>query len=137
MTAKNKKSIGHSIKRTAIAAAIGMAVTLVISLAAAWIILKTGDGLSLASTAAAASVLCGGLGAALAGSMMDGSFMGGVYSGGLYIALCILLSLCSPDGGGNPLTLTGAAVLGVLGGCALKASRKGNTKRRMKKYVKR
>ncbi|MBQ3081961.1 MAG: hypothetical protein IJC49_05875 [Clostridia bacterium] len=137
MTAKSKKTIGHSLKRTAIGAAIGIAVTVVISLVSTWLALKIGDPLSLAGTAAAASVLCGGLGASLAGSIMGGAFIDGVYSGTLYTALCILLSLCTPDGGGSPLTLIGAAILGVLGGCALKASRKSNTKRRMKKYVRR
>ena len=134
MTAKAKKQGVSVIKRTVTGAAIGIAAALTASLITAGVAVKTGDPLSIASTLAAVCVLCGAISAALFGSVSGKSFLHGIYSGGLYTVLLVILSLCMPSSEGSPLVLTGAAIFGVLGGCAMRP--KGG-KKKLKKYVKR
>lgn len=136
MTAKSNKN-SHLTKQSFIGAAVGIAVSLGASLVTAWIALKTQNPLSVADTMAAVCVLLGAGTAAVCGCVGTKSFMGGLCSGGVYTLLCVVVSLCMSDTAGSPLVLIGAAVLGVFGGCALVRGHKPNTKKRLKKYVKR
>lgn len=137
MTAKTKKTSAHTAKQSLIGAAVGIVVSLAASLVTAWVALKTKNPLSVAETMASICVLLGACTASVCGSISLKSFTGGLISGGVYTLLCVIVSLCMPSTCGSPLVLAGAALFGVFGGCALVRGRKPNTKKRLKKYVKR
>jgi len=139
MAVKIKKSAGASavIKKTAIGAAVGFGVSVLLSLITAAAALKTKDPLSMADTLAALCVLGGAMAAAIFGCRAGKGFLPGCYTGLAYTLVYVLLSLCMGDGGGKPFMLFGAAVLGTLGGCALAKGKKPSTRKRIKKYVKR
>lgn len=133
MTAKTKS---FSLKQSLIGAALGVGVSFGASLVAAWIALKTKDPLSVASTMAAVCALCGALSASLLGGVKQKGILGGVCACAVYTAFYVLVSLVFPDSTGKPLILLGVSVLGGLLGIALTA-RRGNTRRRLKKYMRR
>lgn len=135
MTAKTK-SKGSILKQCLISALLGVGVSFAASLLTAWIAMKTGDPLSVAGTMAAVCAFCGGFCAAILGSSKHNGLLGGVYALALYTALCVLMSLCLPDRVGNPLIQIGVSALGGLGGVALTMGKGGNSKKKIKKYVK-
>lgn len=123
------------LKKSILWALLGAALSSLLSLAAAFIALKTKDPLSAAPIAATACVALGALVAAACAARHAGAPLAGIMCGVLFTAFFVLLSLCAGGDNASPWLYL-AAVGGSGAGTLLCGAHKPNTAKRVKKLMK-
>ncbi len=129
-----KKSVGNTAKSTVIWSVIGLAFTLLMSLAGGWIAMKTADPLKMISPIA---IACTGLGALCAafGAGKKGGIGAGFGAGGVYMLILLAASLWGEGGEASPYLLLAATLAGTAAGAILSVRRKPSAHKRIKRLA--
>ena len=134
--ASARASKAEALKKTLYCAGAGAALTVLISLAAAWAALKISDPLPMVRTASAVCVLMGAALSGVLGCRGGKGFVKGLYAGAAYTLIAVFASLLAGGGDGTArLYMFASAVAGTLIGAGLAHGKKPSARKRVKRLT--